>query len=138
IRVNDAGTTLSGGDNSGLIRDAEQKQSYNMGANLNIRHDLFSDFHTRTSFRYAFERQDNDYRRGVAGLLAVASTPTLANGTTTVDPWTGATNTSSLSSVRGVGFFIAENFDIKDRYIVDALMRRDGSSLFGRANRWKT
>lgn len=138
FRVNDAGTVSVGGENSGLIKDSEQKQSYGASVNMNIRHDLMSDIHTRTSFRYLFERQDNDYRRGVAGLLTVQGVPTLTNGTTQLDPWTGATNASSISSVRAIGFFIAENIDIKDRYIIDALVRRDGSSLFGRANRWKT
>jgi TonB-linked SusC/RagA family outer membrane protein len=138
FRVNDAGTTNTGGDNSGLIREAEQRQSFNASANMNIRHDFMSDIHSRTSFRYLFERQDNDYRRGVAGILTVQGVPTLTNGTTQLDPWTGSTNGSSLSSVRSIGFFVAQNFDIKDRYIIDGLVRRDGSSLFGRANRWKT
>ena len=138
FRINDAGTTNVGGDASGLLKVSEQRQSYNAGANMNIRYDLMSDIHTRTSFRYTFQREDNDFRRGVAGLLTVQGVPTLTNGTQQLDPWTGATNNSTTSSIRSIGFFVAENFDIKDRYIVDALLRRDGSSLFGRANRWKT
>ncbi|MBA3645762.1 MAG: TonB-dependent receptor [Gemmatimonadaceae bacterium] len=138
FRLNDSFTTNAGSDASGLLKVAEQRQSYNAGTNMNLRYDLMSDFHTRTSFRYTFQREDNDFRRGAAGLLTVQGVPSLTNGTTQLDPLSGATNNSTNSSVRSIGFFVAENFDIKDRYIVDALLRRDGSSLFGRANRWKT
>ena len=38
---------------------------------------------------------------------------------------------------RNVNYLASETFDIKDRYIIDGMWRRDGSSLFGSANRWK-
>ena len=34
--------------------------------------------------------------------------------------------------MRADGYFAITNFDIADRYIIDALIRNDGSSLFGR------
>lgn len=38
---------------------------------------------------------------------------------------------------RNVNYLASQNLDIKDRYIIDGMWRRDGSSLFGSNNRWK-
>jgi TonB-linked SusC/RagA family outer membrane protein len=38
---------------------------------------------------------------------------------------------------RNINYLASETFDIKDRYIIDGMWRRDGSSLFGSNNRWK-
>jgi TonB-dependent SusC/RagA subfamily outer membrane receptor len=46
--------------------------------------------------------------------------------------------TSSRQEIRDMGFFFGGDFDFKDRYILNALVRRDGSSLFGAGNRWAT
>ena len=47
----------------------------------------------------------------------------------------------SINSVdqieRNVNYLGSETLDIKDRYIIDGMWRRDGSSLFGSNNRWK-
>jgi TonB-linked SusC/RagA family outer membrane protein len=43
---------------------------------------------------------------------------------------------SSSSAINSLGFFLSTQFDYKDRYILDALVRRDGSSLFGEDQRW--
>ena len=125
-------TTASAGDASFLRKSSEQLQSYNSSLNMNVLHDMLTDMHSRTSVRYLFERQDYDYRRGQAQGLSVVGVPTLDNGTLLKSV------TSTTQSIRSVGFFVAEDVDWKDRYIVSALVRRDGSSLFGRANRWKT
>jgi TonB-linked SusC/RagA family outer membrane protein len=38
---------------------------------------------------------------------------------------------------RNINYLASQTFDIKDRYIIDGMWRRDGSSLFGSNNRWK-
>ena len=38
---------------------------------------------------------------------------------------------------RTIDYMFSQGFDIKDRYLIDLLYRRDGSSLFGRNNRWE-
>lgn len=53
------------------------------------------------------------------------------------DPTKLSTN-SSESSIKSLDLFAVTTFDYRDRYILDALVRRDGSSLFGSANRWST
>lgn len=132
-RINTAGTVTPGGDASRVWKSSEQLQSYNASTNMNISHDFRDDIRSRTTFRYLFERQDNDYRRSSGGVLTVVGVPSLANVQSST-----LGGSSQVQSTRSIGFVAAQNFEIKDRYIVDALVRRDGSSLFGRANRWKT
>ena len=45
---------------------------------------------------------------------------------------------STSSEIRSLGYFLSTQFDYADKYIVDALVRRDGSSLFGEDERWNT
>lgn len=44
---------------------------------------------------------------------------------------------SSESDIRTENYAVSQNFDFRDRYLVDAMYRRDGSSLFGSAARWQ-
>jgi len=128
-------TTSANTLNQGFTEQASQKQqSYSSSATLNIRHEFGSDLSSRTSFRYLFGREDTDFRDASASKLIVVGIPSLSNA---IDQSTKAIQ-SSITSVRSIGFIAAQNFEILDRYFVDALVRRDGSSLFGRANRWKT
>src|SRR5437867_2284034 len=50
----------------------------------------------------------------------------------------GVTGVETLASeqMRAMNYMAAQSFDFKSRYIVDLLYRRDGSSLFGSAQRW--
>jgi TonB-linked SusC/RagA family outer membrane protein len=41
-------------------------------------------------------------------------------------------------TIRERNYYFVSGFDIKDRYLVDGLVRRDGSSLFGVESRWAT
>ncbi|MGH7528868.1 MAG: SusC/RagA family TonB-linked outer membrane protein [Gemmatimonadales bacterium] len=45
--------------------------------------------------------------------------------------------TSENREVRSLGYFLSTQLDYRDRYIIDALIRRDGSSLFGSNERWQ-
>jgi TonB-linked SusC/RagA family outer membrane protein len=45
---------------------------------------------------------------------------------------------SSLTEVRSSGYSVSTGFDYAGKYIFDALIRRDGSSLFGPDQRWHT
>jgi outer membrane receptor protein involved in Fe transport len=44
----------------------------------------------------------------------------------------------STQEIIAQGFFALTNFDWQGKYIADALIRRDGSSLFGPEERWNT
>ena len=55
-------------------------------------------------------------------------------------PSTTSTRTTSaaartVQTVRADGYFFITNFDMYDKYVVDALIRNDGSSLFGEDER---
>jgi TonB-linked SusC/RagA family outer membrane protein len=138
FRLNDIYAAGPGGQASALWKASEQLQSFSSGANMNIRREFGNDIQTRTSFRLTYGKEDYDQRQAITGILAVQGVPTISNGTVPFDPAYGVVDESANRSIRSIGFFIAENLDIKGRYIIDALIRRDGSSLFGRANRWKT
>jgi TonB-linked SusC/RagA family outer membrane protein len=131
-RINTGGTVAPGGDASRVWKSSEQLQSYNADIGVNARRQV-GDLSARTSLRYTFSRQDNDYRLANGGILTVVGVPSLAN---VASATLGAA--SNVESIRSIGYYLAENIEWKDRYIFDALVRRDGSSLFGRANRWKT
>jgi TonB-linked SusC/RagA family outer membrane protein len=46
--------------------------------------------------------------------------------------------TQSYTDRRIIGSVSTVNLSLNEKYIVDALVRREGNSLFGRANRWNT
>ena len=62
----------------------------------------------------------------------------LYSGLPTFDNFTPANITANSNSetVRATNYFAIAGIIYKDRYIFDALVRRDGSSLFGNNNRW--
>ncbi|MFN2603924.1 MAG: SusC/RagA family TonB-linked outer membrane protein [Gemmatimonadaceae bacterium] len=93
---------------------------------------FFNDFHATLTSRYVYGEQsllfNDEYGENVvvAGLQSISATT--ANYAIT----------SSRQQIRDMGFFFGGDFDWKDRYILNGLIRRDGSSLFGAGNRWAT
>ncbi|BAH37762.1 putative outer membrane protein [Gemmatimonas aurantiaca T-27] len=125
-----AQSATNNGENRRL---AGRSYSLNASGNVSARRNWFADALTsRLTLRYLYEAQDNRDSEARGQNLAVpglfrpdaAITPTLYNGTT--------------EQVRQLGFFTNLDLDYKGRYIFGALMRRDASSLFGAAERWKT
>jgi len=112
--------------------------SFALGLNTsfqaNMRRSFFEDrLQSRLQLRYLYEQQDGSANNfsgnqfAVGGIQAGSnlSQPTLSAG-------------SSATSVRQIGYFAIANLDFLDRYILDGVIRRDGSSLFGVNNRWAT
>lgn len=89
----------------------------------------FGALQTRTSVRGLIEREDNssfsasgqDLSVGGIGELPAIKVPAIS---------------SSASAIRSTGYFLNTDLTYGDRYILNALIRRDGSSLFGRLERW--
>lgn len=79
-----------------------------------------------TQLRYLMERWDQSWMQTYGFSFAAADVPTLDN----LDQSTLVSG-SQIQQVRSDGFFLITNFDIMDRYVLDALVRNDGSSLFG-------
>jgi hypothetical protein len=124
-------TTSTSNTNLGRVTAGHTADlSYNMMLNGTARHNFSSDLQTRLNARFSYEQQDGDGVDASGNTLAVPGLLTLGNATTSQDIG------SSFSSVRAMGGSIGLSTEYKERYIVDALYRHDGSSLFGPENRW--
>jgi TonB-linked SusC/RagA family outer membrane protein len=119
------------GNDQGYYRtDAQGGDSYNVSANLTLRHNLLRDLGARWMFRYLFERQDTRYRNMSGYPLAVVNIEVAANAKLNQNI------SSTFTSQRLIGMSAGLNLDYKQKLIGDFLLRRDGSSLFGVDNRW--
>ncbi len=126
--------TSTGQSTKGSL-DEQTRNDWQSNAGLtltSLRH-FGSDITNTTKVAAIFENQRNRFLRSLAGELVVARVPEFAGA-----------NTSTLGAqsfdqrIRNENFFAVTTFDIKDRYILDGLVRRDGSSLFGTESRWAT
>jgi TonB-linked SusC/RagA family outer membrane protein len=86
-----------------------------------------------TRVAYVYEDQRVERLESDANTLIVSEVPHF----TGVDP-SSVTSFSLTENIRNRNFFAVTTFDINDRYILDGLVRRDGSSLFGPEERWQT
>jgi TonB-linked SusC/RagA family outer membrane protein len=112
-----------------LFRRSISGRTYNTGATVtSIRN--FGAITNTTRLSFIYEDQEEMLIQSNGTKLVVTRVPEFD----AVDP-------SSLSSfsrdltIRNRNFFAVTTFDIKDRYILDGLIRRDQSSLFGPDNR---
>jgi TonB-linked SusC/RagA family outer membrane protein len=115
----------------GIIeRYNEQQQAVNRSLSASATRTFWSTLDTRWSVRYVDERQ-RIATAGQRGMNLVV--PDLESSQTARD---SLRLTSSDQSVTAVGLLTGLNLVLRERYIVDLLFRRDGSSLFGANNRW--
>ncbi len=127
-------TTTSGTLNGGLVlRGQSTDEALNTSLNAVFRHDFTPELRSRLSLRYLYEQSDPLDESADGGLLAVQGVTTLGNTAAAT-----RNTTSSIEPRRQIGWFGGLGLDYKDRYLLDALVRRDGSSLFGSDNRWAT
>jgi TonB-linked SusC/RagA family outer membrane protein len=114
-----------------VFRDGWLTEAVNGSVTATVRR-TFGDLNTRTQARYLYEGEHFDYVRASGSTLAVEDV------TTVTGAQTQRITRSSIEDTRSEGYFLISNFDFRDRYIIDALVRRDGSSLFGSNERWQT
>ncbi|MDX9846702.1 MAG: SusC/RagA family TonB-linked outer membrane protein [Tenuifilaceae bacterium] len=101
-------------------------------ATLNL-NKQFGDFNTRAKFSYLLEDYRYDWFSATGNNFSVKDLPTF-----------GAIASADKTASNGQERIMAENLfgilylDYKDRYIFDGMVRRDGSSLFGINERYKT
>jgi TonB-linked SusC/RagA family outer membrane protein len=105
---------------------------YNTGATLtSIRR--FGNITNTTKLGTVYENQRNRGLLARSGNFRVSGVPEF-----------GAVDLASVvpgsadTVIKNLNYFAITTFDIKDRYVVDGLVRRDGSSLFGPESRWTT
>ncbi|MBA3341622.1 MAG: SusC/RagA family TonB-linked outer membrane protein [Gemmatimonadaceae bacterium] len=84
-----------------------------------------------TRLTYQYEEERNNHFQTAASTLKVASVPDLQAG----DPVSIVAG-SSIENIRTMNGSVVQNFNFGDRYLLSLVGRRDGSSLFGSANRW--
>jgi TonB-linked SusC/RagA family outer membrane protein len=95
--------------------------------------------HSTTRATYLYEEEANNSFGIGFSKLVVGSVPDVqaADPTSITATGDGVTNGSVIQKIRTLNGFVTQNFNYGDRYLVQLLGRRDGSSLFGTANRWK-
>jgi len=122
------------GSQGQVFRGASDDNAWSAALNATFRgNHLGGDLRSRASLRYVYQQTDNSFRQATGSILAVQGVTTLNN----TDALQRTTQSQELSE-RLIGLFGGVNLEYKERYIVDALVRRDGSSLFGVDNRWQT
>ena len=82
--------------------------------------------------------QRGEARREVNNSLSTTGTQFSTEGLKAMSQATVRTTTNSLTDFRVLGSITSLGLSFKERYIGDFLVRREGNSLFGRANRWNT
>src|SRR5205823_6635979 len=91
----------------------------------------FGNFTGRTTARALVERQTFQTSSATGTNFAVGGVPR-------IDAALTRGSSSSQRDIRAQGYFLTGGLDYGSRYIVDALVRRDGSSLFGPGEKWHT
>ncbi|NLG63792.1 MAG: SusC/RagA family TonB-linked outer membrane protein [Candidatus Cloacimonetes bacterium] len=119
--------TLVGGS---VQRGSGETTAINGSVSANLRRS-FGDLATRLTLRALMESEDYTYFQSVASSLQADGVPDLDAGSV---PSIGG----NTEEIRSEGYFAILGLDYAGRYIVDALVRRDGSSLFGPDERWHT
>src|SRR5258708_2085207 len=134
--ANSAGAQSKGG----LFAQDNADRSYNIGltgtGNQTWDVGMLGPVHNTTKVAYLYEDQTNSHISVNAPALTV---PNVTEFTAAAqDPNNPVTPRSPTDTIRTRDVFLVSTFDIKDRYILDGLIRRDESSLFGAPARSQT
>jgi len=123
-----SGTPIAGS----LYKETVNNWQYNTGATLtSVRR--FGSITNTTKVGMGFEDQRNRLLGATARALVVARVPEFAGA-----DQNALRDSSRDERIRSQSYYATTSFDIRDRYIVDGTVRRDGSSLFGPESRWAT
>ncbi len=127
--ANSAGVQGKGG----LTEVSSSDRSYNTGATATAT-GTWGSIHNTTKAAYLYEDQTNSNVSVAAAELTVPKVTefTAANQAAKITPG------SRTETIRAQNVFLVSTFEIKDRYILDGLVRRDESSLFGADERSAT
>jgi TonB-linked SusC/RagA family outer membrane protein len=115
-----------------LVRSDFTGQTYNINTTVtSVRQ--FGRITNTTKLAYIYEDQQFRSLASSSGTFLVAGVPEFSG----TEP-SSQRASSSTETIRNQNFYGVTTFDINDRYILDGLVRRDGSSLFGPEQRWQT
>ncbi|MCO4101291.1 MAG: SusC/RagA family TonB-linked outer membrane protein [Gemmatimonas sp.] len=110
-------------------------RAYNLGGTLTAVKST-SWFTNTTKLAWVYEDQQNSQTSVAATALTVPRVTEFSAASR--DPENPVIPGSFSQPIRNQNFFAITTFDIKDRYIVDGLIRQDQSSLFGNDQRSRT
>ncbi len=97
------------------------------------------DLRSTTRLTYLYEEERNNAFGIGFSRLAIGSVPDIqaADPSSITGVGDGFANGSTIQQIRTINGFVTQNFNYGDRYLLQLVGRRDGSSLFGSDNRWK-
>lgn len=127
------------GEGGGRSRGSFQRETFfqeavNASVTANLNETFMDDELTvRSKLRYLIEDQETNSTFASGADLVTQRVRTLG---ALRDETTFSLN-SSFTEIKSQNLFAIASLDYKDRYIVDGLVRRDGSSLFGPEERWQ-
>ena len=127
----DAGIKTEGFGTGGLgeIRQiVGLTDALNAAASANLLQKV-GEFTLRSTVRALMERENNEVTYANGSEFATPGVRSLSNAKISRD-------SSTIEEIRSTGYAVTGAADYKGKYIVDALVRRDGSSLFGPEERW--
>ena len=125
-------TELGNPGNGSLDRSTNNISAYNGQVAATAVGEFFGQINTATRLGLVYEQRRGNFISAAATRLNVALVPDLA-----VAARDQVTVNSDDQEERNLNYVTSQTFDIRDRYILDLMWRRDGSSLFGADNRWK-
>ena len=122
-------TSSTGSTSKGsLYQSTRGNREYNVLAALTASR-TFRAIRNTTRAAFVYEDQRNDTVSTYAPALTVPRVPEFAAAAQ--DPSNPVQPASGTEDIRARNAFVISTFEIKDRYILDGLVRRDESSLFG-------
>lgn len=130
------GYTFSTGVSSegGLLHESGSDRTYNTNLSLTAVRSFWQDQIRNTSkVAFLYEDQENAFVRVNATALTVKDIPEF--GAAKQSQNSPVLPGSRTETIRAKNYFAITTFDIKDRYILDGLVRQDQSSLFGSEER---
>jgi len=113
-----------------LYKFNSKNEALNSSVTASTRWNIGDQIRNSSMVRYLYENEDYESFNTSGYGFAVAQVPTFGNMNQD-----NITSGSYLQTVRADGYFFITNFDMYDKYVVDALIRNDGSSLFGEDER---
>jgi TonB-linked SusC/RagA family outer membrane protein len=130
--LNSRGRPTSGN----IVKIDSGGRAFNTGATLtSVRTFRLGGWNVRNTTKAAYVYEDQTARvfadTGI-GFLVLNTPEFQAVSRATLSPG------SRDITIRNKNYYVVSGFDIKDRYLLDGLVRWDGSSLFGPDSRWQT
>lgn len=120
-------------DKGGLYQSATSNRTANMGATITSVRKYKEWFTNTTKLAWVFEDQTSNVVSVQATALTVPRVQEFSAASK--DPSNPVLPGSHSETIRNQNLFAVTTFDIKDRYIIDGLIRQDQSSLFGSEER---